>query len=287
MHYCELDVSRVSGSDRPDLGAIAISIPATMSHRLPIAAPSPDATGSNLLDRTPAAARGDPGRLGGRPRPAGLPGRPDPPAALAGAGRDAGPRPPSCRWRSGPSWTPPSRFPGWPPTSCSCRPTAPGSISGGWRDGEAIESVLIPSGSRRTLCISSQAGCALRCSFCATGRMGFRRNLTAFEIAGQVREIVLRDPAEMPTNVVFMGMGEPLLNWPAVDTALTHPQRARGLRHRRPAHHRVDRRNPARHGGVRRAAGAVPPRHLAPCADVGPAPAASCRSRRSTISRRC
>ncbi|MEO6055430.1 MAG: 23S rRNA (adenine(2503)-C(2))-methyltransferase RlmN [Gemmatimonadales bacterium] len=92
-----------------------------------------------------------------------------------------------------------------------------------WRlpDGEAIESVLIPSGRRRTLCISSQGGCALRCSFCATGRMGFRRNLSAFEIAGQVREIVLRDPADIPTNVVFMGMGEPLLNWAAVDTALT------------------------------------------------------------------
>src|SRR5919107_5105357 len=92
-----------------------------------------------------------------------------------------------------------------------------------WRlkDGEAIESVLIPSGSRRTLCISSQAGCALKCSFCATGRMGFRRNLTPFEIAGQVREIVLRDPANPPTNIVFMGMGEPLLNWAAVDPALT------------------------------------------------------------------
>jgi 23S rRNA (adenine2503-C2)-methyltransferase len=89
------------------------------------------------------------------------------------------------------------------------------------RDTEAIESVLIPSGSRRTLCISSQAGCALRCSFCATGRMGFRRNLTPFEIAGQIREIVLDDQADKPTNVVFMGMGEPLLNWPAVNTALT------------------------------------------------------------------
>src|SRR5688500_51809 len=92
-----------------------------------------------------------------------------------------------------------------------------------WRlkDGEAIESVLIPSGSRRTLCISSQAGCALRCAFCATGLMGFRRNLTVFEIAGQVREIMLRHPDEKPTNIVFMGMGEPLLNWPAVDTTLT------------------------------------------------------------------
>jgi 23S rRNA (adenine2503-C2)-methyltransferase len=92
-----------------------------------------------------------------------------------------------------------------------------------WRlqDGEAIESVLIPSGSRRTLCISSQAGCALGCTFCATGRMGFRRNLTPFEIAAQVREVVLANPAEKPSNIVFMGMGEPLLNWSAVDTTLS------------------------------------------------------------------
>ena len=93
-------------------------------------------------------------------------------------------------------------------------------------DGELIESVLIPEGKRRTLCVSSQAGCALGCVFCATGRMGFRRNLTPAEIAGQAREIVLRDPAKKPTNVVFMGMGEPLLNWEAVDTTLTilnHP----------------------------------------------------------------
>ena len=100
-----------------------------------------------------------------------------------------------------------------------------------WRlgDGEAIESVLIPSGSRRTLCISSQAGCALRCSFCATGRMGYRRNLTAFEIAGQVREIVLRNAEDKPTNVVYMGMGEPLLNWDAVNTSLTILNSPEGL----------------------------------------------------------
>jgi 23S rRNA (adenine2503-C2)-methyltransferase len=92
-----------------------------------------------------------------------------------------------------------------------------------WRlaDGEAIESVLIPSGARRTLCISSQAGCALGCTFCATGRMGFRRDLSPAEITAQVREIVLADPADKPTNIVFMGMGEPLLNWPAVDIALS------------------------------------------------------------------
>ncbi len=87
--------------------------------------------------------------------------------------------------------------------------------------GGAIESVLIPEGKRRTLCVSSQEGCALGCVFCATGRMGFRRNLSAAAITGQVRELVLGDPARKPTNVVFMGMGEPLLNWDAVDTALT------------------------------------------------------------------
>jgi len=96
-------------------------------------------------------------------------------------------------------------------------------------DGEAIESVLIPEGKRRTLCISSQAGCALGCVFCATGRMGFRRNLSAGEIAGQVRELILRDPVLKPTNVVFMGMGEPLLNWEAVDTTLTILNAPEGL----------------------------------------------------------
>lgn len=92
-----------------------------------------------------------------------------------------------------------------------------------WRlaDGELVESVLIPSGDRRTLCISSQAGCALGCVFCATGRMGFRRNLSPFEIVGQARELILRDPDDKPTNIVFMGMGEPLLNWEAVDPALS------------------------------------------------------------------
>src|SRR2546425_12767500 len=96
-------------------------------------------------------------------------------------------------------------------------------------DGEAIESVLIPEGKRRTLCISSQAGCALGCTFCATGRMGFRRNLSAAEIAGQVRELMMREPALKPTNIVFMGMGEPLLNWDAVDATLTILNQPEGL----------------------------------------------------------
>jgi 23S rRNA (adenine2503-C2)-methyltransferase len=88
-------------------------------------------------------------------------------------------------------------------------------------DGEAIETVAIPEGDRTTLCISSQAGCALQCAFCATGAMGFTRNLTPFEIAGQVREMRLLQPPIAVTNIVFMGMGEPLMNWRAVDAALT------------------------------------------------------------------
>ena len=88
-------------------------------------------------------------------------------------------------------------------------------------DGEFIETVAIPEGSRLTLCISSQAGCALQCAFCATGAMGFTRNLQMFEVAGQVREMKLLVPPKPITNVVFMGMGEPLMNWRAVNPALT------------------------------------------------------------------
>ena len=88
-------------------------------------------------------------------------------------------------------------------------------------DGQHIETVAIPEGDRLTFCVSSQAGCALRCAFCATGLMGFARNLEAYEIAGQVRELALLDPPLLASNIVFMGMGEPLLNWPAVDRVLT------------------------------------------------------------------
>ncbi len=89
------------------------------------------------------------------------------------------------------------------------------------RDGEMIETVAIPEGNRMTLCISSQAGCALRCAFCATGAMGFSRNLTVSEIACQVRELRLLEEPIVATNIVFMGMGEPMMNWRAVDPALT------------------------------------------------------------------
>jgi 23S rRNA (adenine2503-C2)-methyltransferase len=88
-------------------------------------------------------------------------------------------------------------------------------------DGQAIETVAIPDGDRMTFCISSQAGCALQCSFCATGAMGFARNLAVHEIAGQVRELALLSPPIRATNIVFMGMGEPLMNWKAVEHVLT------------------------------------------------------------------
>ncbi len=88
-------------------------------------------------------------------------------------------------------------------------------------DNQLIETVAIPDGDRLTFCISSQAGCALQCAFCATGAMGFQRNLRAAEIAGQVRELRMLNPPLIPTNIVFMGMGEPLMNWKAVGPTLT------------------------------------------------------------------
>ena len=86
-------------------------------------------------------------------------------------------------------------------------------------DGETIESVLIPDEDRLTLCISSQAGCPLRCGFCATGFIGYKRNLTAGEIVNQFLQTKLGE-GERVTNIVFMGMGEPLLNFDNLRTAL-------------------------------------------------------------------
>ena len=96
-------------------------------------------------------------------------------------------------------------------------------------DGQLIETVAIPDDGRLTLCVSSQAGCALQCAFCATGAMGFQRNLSPAEIAGQVRELRMLTPALRATNIVFMGMGEPLMNWNAVDVTLSLLNDARAL----------------------------------------------------------
>ena len=120
-----------------------------------------------------------------------------------------------------------------------------------------IETVYIPQATRGTLCLSSQVGCALKCRFCATGKQGFRRNLTLKEIIAQL--IIAKRTLKMMnlplTNVVFMGMGEPLLNEQAVYAAtelLIHDW-AFGLSRRRvtistagivPAIYRVARRLP-------------------------------------------
>lgn len=96
-------------------------------------------------------------------------------------------------------------------------------------DGESIECVLMDyerskTRERHTVCLSTQVGCAVGCTFCATGMMGFRRNLSAAEIVSQVLEIVYLMRREEPefrvTNIVFMGMGEPLLNYETVMKAI-------------------------------------------------------------------
>jgi len=79
------------------------------------------------------------------------------------------------------------------------------------RDGQRIETVLIPSGGRRTLCLSTQVGCKFACAFCASGAGGFKRNLVPSEMLGQVRFLRHRLDVRL-TNFVFMGMGEPLDN---------------------------------------------------------------------------
>ena len=92
-------------------------------------------------------------------------------------------------------------------------------------EGNAVETVFIPENDRGTLCISSQVGCALECSFCSTGRQGFNRNLAAAEIIGQLwwaNRALGREPGgeRIISNVVMMGMGEPLANFENVVTAL-------------------------------------------------------------------
>jgi len=96
-------------------------------------------------------------------------------------------------------------------------------------DGRVLEAVLMRYARRRTLCISSQSGCAMGCVFCATGQMGFGRNLSSGEIVEQVLYYarLLRNQGETVTNVVVMGMGEPFHNYEATLAAidrLNHPQ---------------------------------------------------------------
>ena len=97
------------------------------------------------------------------------------------------------------------------------QPSADGTIK--WvmelTDGQRIETVYIPEERRDTICISSQVGCALNCTFCSTARQGFNRNLSVGEIIGQVWHAT-RHLGRPPSNIVLMGMGEPLANFDAV-----------------------------------------------------------------------
>ena len=110
-------------------------------------------------------------------------------------------------------------------------------------DGGVVEAVYLPTAGRSTLCVSSQVGCTLNCTFCATGRLGFRRNLSADEILAQAMSVLgsisrepvgrasveLRQPPARLTNVVFMGMGEPFYNYANVLTAADRFADPRGL----------------------------------------------------------
>lgn len=93
-------------------------------------------------------------------------------------------------------------------------------------DGMCVETVLIPNEGYDTICVSTQVGCAMGCRICRTAKLGFRRNLSAGEIVGQLNEIRRLEPNSNITNVVFMGMGEPLANFDNTVAAveiMTHP----------------------------------------------------------------
>lgn len=96
-------------------------------------------------------------------------------------------------------------------------------------DGYSIETMFLPSKHRRTVCVSSQVGCVLDCAFCATGTMGFSRNLTAEEIVGQVEAVLADQKIPTVTNVVFMGMGEPFYNFDNVLSAAKTLSDQKGL----------------------------------------------------------
>jgi len=102
-------------------------------------------------------------------------------------------------------------------------------------DGRPLETVLMSyRDGRRSVCVSSQSGCPLTCTFCATGAMRFGRNLTSGEILDQVLQFTRRRPGVAPTNVIFMGMGEPMMN---LDNVLAACERLPdlGVTHRRTA----------------------------------------------------
>jgi 23S rRNA (adenine2503-C2)-methyltransferase len=124
------------------------------------------------------------------------------------------------------------------PTVDAVSRSSDGTVKHLWRlaDGELVESVLIPTTDRLTLCISSQAGCAMGCTFCATGWAGFQRQLTAGEIVAQYRvsrRWALDHGYGRIANIVYMGMGEPLSNRKALHPSLTILNQGYGVGARR------------------------------------------------------
>ena len=135
-------------------------------------------------------------------------------------------------------------------------------------DGQRIECVLLRDGPRRTICISSQVGCAMGCVFCASGLDGVARNLTAGEIVEQMLRLAqLLPKEERLSHIVVMGMGEPLANLNHLLAALAEATDPHGPRHQPSPDHDFDRRPAAGHrsaGGIGRT---VSIGRLAPCAD--------------------
>ena len=124
------------------------------------------------------------------------------------------------------------------PTADTVSRSSDGTVKHLWRlaDEELVESVLIPATDRLTLCISSQAGCAMGCTFCATGWAGFQRQLTAGEIVSQYRvsrRWALHNGYGRISNIVYMGMGEPLSNRKALHPSLTILNQGYGVGARR------------------------------------------------------
>ena len=141
-------------------------------------------------------------------------------------------------------------------------------------DGHPVEAVLMRyRDGRRSICVSSQSGCPLTCTFCATGAMRFGRNLRASEILDQVLHFRRIEPVN---HLVFMGMGEPFLNF---DEVLAAARRLPDDRDHAPAHDDLDGRLDARPDALRRRGrGADPARALDPRGRPAPPLASSCRS---------
>ena len=141
-------------------------------------------------------------------------------------------------------------------------------------DGRPIEAVLMRyRDKRRSICVSSQSGCPLTCTFCATGQMKFARNLTASEIVDQALHFRRIEPID---HCVFMGMGEPMLN---LDSSARGLRTAAGHRHHPPAHRDLHRRLDPRHRTTRRTADATAPRAVAARGRRGAALGADARQR--------